>query len=43
MKKIIGAILFSLLLAGCSSNPPKPPLPKGDWVPVNSIDVGQGG
>ena len=42
MNKLIVVTLISLFLAGCNSSPPKPPLPKGEWVPVNSIDVGQG-
>lgn len=34
MKQLFIVAMVAATLAGCGS-PPKPPLPTGDWVPVN--------
>lgn len=31
------AVIFALfILSACSTNPPKPPMPKGEWVQMNT-------
>lgn len=31
------AVIFALfMLSACSTNPPKPPMPKGEWVQMNT-------
>lgn len=33
---ILLVLLFSAFLSGCATNPPKPTLPKGEWVQMNT-------
>lgn len=35
LSKTLAVIGLSLLLSACSVNPPKPVMPKGDWVQMN--------
>lgn len=38
MRHIVGTLAFCLLLmAGCSFSPPKPPMPKGEYHPINVV------
>ena len=39
MKKIIFAIVVTLTLAACSSKPPPPIEPKGEFTPVNPSEI----
>lgn len=43
MKKLIAVLTTAILVTGCSSSPPKPPQPSGEWVPVNPPIVMQKG
>jgi len=36
MRNALNLLIISTLLAGCSGSPPKPPMPSGDYRPVNS-------
>lgn len=33
--KTTALILSLILLSGCQTSPPKPPMPKGEWVQMN--------
>lgn len=33
--RYLPALIAACLMAGCSSSPPKPPLPKGEYQPIN--------
>ncbi|MDR2031368.1 MAG: hypothetical protein LBP86_03720 [Azoarcus sp.] len=41
MRCIPGVLAVACILAGCANSPPKPPLPKGDYRPINQAKPAQ--
>ncbi|WP_190319287.1 lipoprotein [Candidatus Enterovibrio escicola] len=39
MQKILIILMATLALSACSSKPPSPPEPKGEFIPVNPDQV----